>query len=194
MMMRKKTKLPKNDLKKLAVQMKFPIVSDEGLLFLITNIKENGFKNILEIGSGIGYSALMLEEHIDNITTIEKNIYISKIAQMNIDKYSLGKITLINDDGLNLDLKDKFDLIFIDAAKAQYKKFFIKFKNNLKDNGLIICDNLNFHNLNKEDVSKNTKALLRKLDEFKEFLKTNDEFLTTFKDVGDGMSVSRRKG
>lgn len=185
--------MPKNDLKDLAVQMKFPIISDEGLLFLIEQIKENKFKSVLEIGTGIGYSALMLEDYVGKIITVEKNLYTYKIAKMNIDKYSLGKITLINDDGLNLIIKEKFDLIFIDAAKAQYEKFFRKFKNNLKEKGVIICDNLNFHNLAKEDVSKNTRALLRKIDSFKDFLKTNTEFLTTFKDVGDGMSISRRK-
>ena len=70
---------------------------------------------------------------------------------------------------------------------------FNKFKNNLTDDGIIVCDNLSFHNLKPENVSRNTKALLRKISNFKEFLKTNIEFETTFIDVGDGMSVSRRK-
>jgi len=173
--------------------MKFPIVSDEGLLFLIKQIKNNNVKEVLEIGSGIGYSAIMLEDYVNKITTIEKNIYIYKIASMNIEKYSNGKIILHNSDALDLELKDTYDLIFIDAAKAQYKKIFNKFKNNLKSNGIIICDNLNFHNLNPNEVSKNTKALLRKIANFKEFLKTNKDFETTFTNRGDGMSISRRK-
>ena len=81
--------------------MKFPIVSDEGLGFLIDKIKENETKKLLEIGTGIGYSAVILEEYVDSITTIERNIYIYKIAKMNIEKYSSGKITLINADALN---------------------------------------------------------------------------------------------
>ncbi len=185
--------MTKSDLKDLALQMKFPIVSDEGLGFLIDKIKENETKKLLEIGTGIGYSAVMLEEYVDSITTIERNIYIYKIAKMNIEKYSSGKITLINADALELSLEDKYDLIFIDAAKAQYRKMFNKFKNNLTDDGIIVCDNLSFHNLKPENVSRNTKALLRKISNFKEFLKTNIEFETTFIDVGDGMSVSRRK-
>jgi|SRR5690554_1290158 len=189
----KMNKTQKSELKQLALQMKFPIVSDEGLLFLIKQIKNNNVKEVLEIGSGIGYSAIMLEDYVNKITTIEKNIYIYKIASMNIEKYSNGKIILHNSDALDLELKDTYDLIFIDAAKAQYKKIFNKFKNNLKSNGIIICDNLNFHNLNPNEVSKNTKALLRKIANFKEFLKTNKDFETTFTNRGDGMSISRRK-
>lgn len=182
----------KNDLKELALQMKIPIITDEGLLLLVNLIKENNIKNILEIGTGIGYSAVMLEEHADSITTLEKNIYLYKISLMNINKYSSGKIKLINADGLKVDLTNEYDLIFIDAAKAQYERFFKKFKNNLTDKGIIVCDNLNFHDLNPTEVSKNTKALLRKINNFKEFLKNNQEFNTTFTNLGDGMSISRR--
>ena len=182
----------KSDLKTVAEQMKFPIVSDEGLLFLIEKIKNNKYETILEIGAGIGYSALMLEDYLSHITTVEKNIYIFKIAKMNIDKYSSGKITLINADAIELSLNETYDLIFIDAAKAQYKKLFNKFKNNLNPDGVIICDNLNFQNLDQNLVSRNTKALLRKINDFKEFLKSNKEFDTTFTNIGDGMSISRR--
>lgn len=172
--------------------MKFPIVSDEGLLLLIDLIKKYNFKTVLEIGSGVGYSAIMLEEYVDSITTIEKNIYISKIAEININNYSSGKIKLINQDALDLKINEKYDLIFIDAAKAQYKRFFNGFKDNLSKEGIIVCDNLNFHNLDINKVSRNTKALIRKINSFKDFLKNNEEFTTTFTNVGDGMSISRR--
>lgn len=182
----------KNDLKELALQMKIPIITDEGLLLLISLIKQNNIKNILEIGTGIGYSAVMLEDYVKSVITIEKNIYLYKIAKMNIEKFSIGKVKIINDDALKVDLKGQFDLIFIDAAKAQYEKFFMKFKNYLSIDGIIVCDNLNFHHLNPENVSKNTKALLKKINNFKEFLKSNNEFKTTFLNDGDGMSISRR--
>lgn len=184
--------MTKNDLKELALQMKIPIITDEGLLLLINLIKENKIKSVLEIGSGIGYSAIMLEEYVESITTIEKNIYMYKIALINLNNYSVGKIKLINDDALKTNLTDKYDLIFIDAAKAQYEKFFNKFKKSLSKNGIIVCDNLNFHDLNPQTVSKNTKALLRKINNFKDFLNSNDEFNTIFTNIGDGMSISRR--
>lgn len=188
-----KMKTKKSDLKDLALQMKFPIVSDEGLLLLIDLIKNNNFKSVLEIGSGVGYSAILLEEYVDSITTVEKNIYLAKIAQIHFDNYSQGKITLINKDALSLKIDGQYDLIFIDAAKAQYQRFFNNFKDNLSSQGLIVCDNLNFHNLDIKKVSRNTKALIRKINDFKVFLKNNEDFTTTFTDVGDGMSISRRK-
>lgn len=183
----------KSDLKDLALQMKFPIITDEGLLFLLAIIKEYKVKNILEIGTGIGYSAIMLSDSVESIFTIEKNKYIFKIAEINFNNYNSKKIKYVNDDALKINIDKKFDLIFIDAAKAQYKRFFNKFKNNLTDEGIIVCDNLNFHNLDASKVSKNTRALLRKLNNFKEFLKTNKDFETTFIETGDGMSISRRK-
>lgn len=188
-----KMKTKKSDLKDLALQMKFPIVSDEGLLLLIDLIKNNNLKSVLEIGSGVGYSAIMLEEYVDSITTVEKNIYLAKIAQIHFDDYSQGKIKLINKDALSLKIDGQYDLIFIDAAKAQYQRFFNNFKDNLSSQGLIVCDNLNFHNLDIKKVSRNTKALIRKINDFKVFLKNNEDFTTTFTDVGDGMSISRRK-
>lgn len=184
--------MTKSDLKDLALQMKIPIITDEGLLFLIELIKENNIKDILEIGTGIGYSAVMLSEHVNSITTIERNIYMYKIAKMNLDKFKDNNIKLINIDALDYNTDSKYDLIFIDAAKAQYERFFKKFQNNLNEGGIIVCDNLNFHNLDMNKVSKNTRALLRKLNNFKSFLKNNKEFETTFYELGDGMTISRR--
>lgn len=86
-------------------------------------------------------------------------------------------------------------MIFIDAAKAQYIRFFEKYKSNLKDNGVIISDNLNFHGLTL-DVnsigSKNLKALVRKINNYKEFLVDNKEFQTEFLELGDGIGISKR--
>lgn len=184
--------MTRSDLKELALQMKIPIITDEGLLFMIELIKENNFNSVLEIGSGIGYSAVMLSEHVSSLLTIEKNIYMYKIAKMNIDKFKDNNIELINADGLTFKTNETFDLIFIDAAKAQYERFFKKFQNNLTPNGIIVCDNLNFHNLDENKVSKNTRALLRKINNFKTFLKNNKDFTTTFYDIGDGLTTSRR--
>ena len=87
-------------------------------------------------------------------------------------------------------------MIFIDAAKGQYQKFFEKFKYFLKPNGVIITDNLKFHgNVGKsgEIESKNLRGLVSKIEDYIEFLKSNNEFDTNFYDVGDGLSVSVKK-
>lgn len=176
-----------------------PIMEHDGIEFLIDYIKNNNVKNILEIGSAIGYSAIrmcLVDDSI-TVTTIERDINRYNEAIKNIKKFNLEKrINIILDDAFNVELNDKFDLIFIDAAKSQYIKFFEKFKVNLSINGVIVSDNLNFHGLvhTKEHIeSRNVRGIVRKLNNYIEFLKNNEEFDTTFYEIGDGVSISRRK-
>lgn len=185
------------DLEKYAEENNVPIIQKEGLNFILNYIKENKVKKILEIGTAIGYSAInmaLIDENI-KITTIERNKEMFSLAKKNVKDFNLEKrINIIYADALEAEIKDKYDLIFIDAAKAQYIKFFEKYKSNLKENGAIITDNLNFHGLanNPEEIhSKNLKALVRKINNYKEFLKENKEFKTNFYEKGDGISVSK---
>ena len=137
----------------------------------------------------------LIDEKI-KITTIERDEEKYKKAVKNIEKFNLNnQIKIILKDALEIEIKGKYDLIFIDAAKAQSIKFFEKFKKNLNDNGSIITDNLNFHGLTKEVEkikSKNLKALVKKINNYKEFLKNNEEFTSTFYETGDGISVSKK--
>ena len=185
------------DLEKYAEENNVPIIQKEGLNFILNYIKENKVKKILEIGTAIGYSAInmaLIDENI-KITTIERNKEMFSLAKKNVKDFNLEKwINIIYADALEAEIKDKYDLIFIDAAKAQYIKFFEKYKSNLKENGAIITDNLNFHGLanNPEEIhSKNLKALVRKINNYKEYLKENKEFKTNFYEKGDGISVSK---
>ena len=175
------------------------IMEQDGIEFLLDYIKKNNVKNILEIGSAIGYSAIrmcLVDEKV-TVTTIERDKKRYDEAIKNIKKFNLeDRITIIFDDAFNVELNDKFDLIFIDAAKSQYIKFFEKFKINLNNNGVIVSDNLNFHGLvhTKEHIeSRNVRGIVRKLNNYIEFLKNNEEFDTTFYEIGDGVSISRRK-
>ena len=184
-------------LEKYAEENNVPIIQKEGLNFILNYIKKNKVKKILEIGTAIGYSAInmaLIDENI-KITTIERNKEMFSLAKKNVKDFNLEKrINIIYADALEAEIKDKYDLIFIDAAKAQYIKFFEKYKSNLKENGAIITDNLNFHGLanNPEEIhSKNLKALVRKINNYKEFLKENKEFKTNFYEKGDGISVSK---
>lgn len=184
-------------LEKYAEENNVPIIQKEGLNFILNYIKENKVKKILEIGTAIGYSAIsmaLIDENI-KITTIERNKEMFSLAKKNVKDFNLEKrINIIYADALEAEIKDKYDLIFIDAAKAQYIKFFEKYKSNLKEDGAIITDNLNFHGLanNPEEIhSKNLKALVRKINNYKEFLKENKEFKTNFYEKGDGISVSK---
>ena len=188
------------DIEKYAKDNNVPIMLPDGIEFLLNYIKENNVKTILEIGTAIGYSAIRMALISGDIkvTTIERDIDRYNEAIKNISDFSLeNQINVIYADAFDVDLSEKFDLIFIDAAKSQYIKFFEKFKYNLNETGTIISDNLEFHGLveNKENVSlsRNVRGLVRKINEYVAFLKDNREFKTDFYSIGDGIGVSVRK-
>lgn len=188
------------DIEKYAKDNNVPIMLPDGIEFLLNYIKENNVKTILEIGTAIGYSAIRMALISSDIkvTTIERDIDRYNEAIKNISDFSLeNQINVIYADAFDVDLTEKFDLIFIDAAKSQYIKFFEKFKHNLNETGTIISDNLEFHGLveNKENVSlsRNVRGLVRKINEYVAFLKDNREFKTDFYSIGDGIGVSVRK-
>lgn len=175
-----------------------PIMQDEGCDFICNYIKEHKCKNILEIGTAIGYSSIRFASLADDIrvTTIELDIDRYLKAVENFKNAGLAdRITAINEDALLCQLEGKFDLIFIDAAKAQYIKFFEKYKENLAPDGVIISDNLSFHGM-VDDLSLthnySTKKLVKKIQKYAEYLRTNPDFETTFYEVGDRIAVSRR--
>ena len=176
-----------------------PIMEKDGMEFLTEFIKLNKVKNILEIGSAIGYSAINMALAGEDVmvTTIErdKDRYIEAVK--NVKKLGLdSRITLILADALSFNTSEEYDLIFIDAAKSQYIKFFNKFKENLKPKGYIVTDNINFHGLTNSDKSKmsrNLRQLITKLERYINFLKDNDEFKTRFFEVGDGVAITRSK-
>lgn len=185
------------DLKKKAIENKIPIMQDGGIDFILKYIKENDVKKILEIGTAVGYSAIKFASINKDIkvTTIERDHERYNEARKNIQDFELNdQIDCILGDALETRISDKFDLIFIDAAKSQYIKFFEKYKYNLKPTGVIISDNLSFHGLVEDDSktnNKNTKQLVKKIRKYIAFLKENTEFETNFISVGDGLSISK---
>lgn len=184
------------EIKNCAAQNAVPIVRDEGLEFILDFIEKNGAKRILEIGTGIGYSAIMFAKCAADISvfTIESDAERYKQAKKNIASENLSqRVTCFLGDAMEFDFAEKFDLIFIDGPKAQYIKFFEKFKNNLAQGGAILSDNLFFHGMVKDlSLTHNysTKKLVKKIRKYIEFLKANEEFETEFFEQGDGISVS----
>lgn len=176
-----------------------PIMEKDGIKFLTEFIKLNNVKNILEIGTAIGYSAInmALSNPDVMITSIErdKDRYIEAVK--NVKELKLDdRITLILADAFDFNTKEEYDLIFIDAAKSQYLKFFDKFSNNLKEKGYIITDNIKFHGLtfsDKSKLSRNLRQLITKLEKYVDFLKNNIDFKTRFFDIGDGIAISTRR-
>ena len=131
------------------------------------------------------------------IDTIERDDNMIRHAKHYMASHKNGhRIHLIEADALTYNGPlGMYDLIFIDAAKSQYIKFFEKYKKHLKPNGFIVCDNLFFHHLDIKKVkNRHTKGLLKRLEKFRHFLATNKEFDTDFIATGDGLSVSKRVG
>ena len=184
------------EIKNCAAQNAVPIVRDEGLEFILNFIEKSGAKRILEIGTGIGYSAIMFAKCAADISvfTIESDAERYEQAKKNVASENLSqRVTCFFGYAMEFDFAEKFDLIFIDGPKAQYIKFFEKFKNNLAQGGAILSDNLFFHGM-VQDLSLthnySTKKLVKKIRKYIEFLKANEEFETQFFEQGDGISVS----
>jgi predicted O-methyltransferase YrrM len=188
------------ELKDYASNNKIPIIQDEGLSFLIQIVRLKQAKRVLEIGTAIGYSAIQMARHSSVlIDTIEKDADLVLKAKTNISSFGLeNQIQVFEADALELDesrLYDKYDIIFIDGAKAQYEKFFNKYEHLLALDGVIVSDNLLFHGLvySNEPMSKNLRGLVKKIEHYINWLHDHPTYQTLFFDIGDGMAVSERK-
>lgn len=187
------------EIERYAKDKRVPIMMKDGIEYLCNFIKEHNIKRILEIGSAIGYSSIKMAL-VDNdimITTIEKDNDRYNEAVSNIKKFNLeDRIDIILGDALETEIDLEYDLIFIDASKGNNINFFNRYKKNLSRNGIIITDNLLFHGLVKDEnliKTKNQRGIVKKIKQFIEFLDNNQEFNTTYVDIGDGISISRRK-
>ena len=177
-----------------------PIMQDAGIEFLCSFIEKKGIKNILEVGTAIGYSAIMMASVNKNIhiTTIERDEARYMEALKNIKKFNMeDRITLIFNDALNVEINEKFDLVFIDAAKGKNKELFNRFEKNLEMDGYIITDNMSFHGyveMNIEDIqSKNIRGIVTKIKDYIYFLENNMVYKTTIYKIGDGIAVTERR-
>ncbi len=189
-----------NKIKEYAKEENIPIMQEEGIEFLTSFIEKKQIKNILEIGTAIGYSAIMMAKVNSDIhiTTIERDETRYLEAIKNIKKFNLeNRITLIFNDALNVEISDKYDLIFIDAAKGKNIEFFNHFENNLDMDGYIITDNMGFHGyveMNEDEIpSKNIRGIVRKIKDYIYFLENNMVYKTTIYKIGDGIAVTERR-
>ena len=189
------------EMQKYAQENNVPIIEKKSIVKIMKYIQEHNVKSILEIGSAIGYSAILMASSTKDVqvTTIERDETRYMECLKNVKKCGLEKrINVVCQDALELNLSEelRYDLIFIDAAKGQYTKFFEKYKNFLNPGGAIITDNIKFHGYVGESSKLdkgNLKSLVEKIENYVDFLKNNPEFDTVFYDVGDGLSVSTWK-
>ena len=186
------------EMERYAEENNIPIIEVDSIKFIMKYIKLNNVKSVLELGTAIGYSAILMANATSTveITTIEKDEKRYREAVKNVNKCGLDRrIECVYNDALEVNLAGhSYDLIFIDAAKGGYIKYFEKFCNYLNPGGVIITDNLKFHGLvngTEENLSRNVRGLVRKLKKYIKFLEDNEEFKTEFIDIGDGISISK---
>ena len=189
------------EMEKYAIDNNVPIIEKKSIMHIMKFIKEHNVLSVLEIGSAIGYSAILMASSTKDVTvtTIERDEVRYMECLKNVKKCGMEKkINVVFQDALELNLSEdlRYDLIFIDAAKGQYTKFFEKYKHFLNPGGAIITDNIKFHGFVGESAKLdkgNLKSLVEKIENYVEFLKNNTEFDTKFIDVGDGLAISTWK-
>lgn len=177
-----------------------PILQADSMTYMENLFKTLKPKRILEIGTAIGRTsidaALTLPQ--SQVVTIEKDPEMARLARANIEKAGVAdRVMLIEGDALDVEVpEEEYDLIFIDAAKGQYQRFFEKYSPLLFLNGVIVSDNMNFHGLvdhPERTHNRHTKGLIKRILRYREFLDQNEEFETTILEIGDGLAISRRK-
>lgn len=192
-----------NEIEKFAIETEVPIIRKEMQNFLRFMLTMKKPMKILEVGTAIGFSALLMSEYAPDgcqITTIEKYEPRIPIARENLKK--AGKescITLLEGDATDIlkELDDSFDMIFMDAAKGQYIHFMPDILRLLAEDGLLISDNV----LQDGDVIESRYAVVRRnrtihgrMREYLYELTHHPELETCILPVGDGITLSVKKG
>ncbi|WP_440895920.1 O-methyltransferase [Amphibacillus sp. Q70] len=176
-----------------------PIMEREGIDFLKQLLRIQQPNHILEVGTAIGYSALQMIEAVPKakIVTVERDRERLERAQVHFQQYDQAKkIDLISGDALEcvdmISEKGPYDIIFIDAAKGQYKRFFESFTPFLTDQGIVITDNILFHGYVADTTlaSKRLQKLAEKINQYNHWLNDHPDFQTVFVPVGDGIAIS----
>lgn len=175
-------------------------VTPEQSSFLSFLIKIGNYKNILELGTFMGYSTLAMAIAVGDsghVTSVDKDIKTTSIAA-NFWKSTpyANKISLINGDAKivlqNLTNEQKiFDFIFIDADKSSYKYYFETCLNLMADNGLIVFDNVLWKGKVFDQSINDSKT--KAIREFNNFIKNDKRITTTMISIGDGMTLCKKK-
>lgn len=171
-----------------------PIVTKEVAEYLRFLVSSYKIKNILEIGTAIGYSGILMakgiKENNGKLYTIEIDEERYNLAQENFKKSGLSNIISIKGDALEevKKINDTFDFIFIDASKGHYMEFFEDSYKLLNEGGIIFIDNIMFRGYLYKEYPKRFKTIVKRLDSFIDYLyKRDDRFVLL--PFGDGVGL-----
>lgn len=189
------------DIENYAEKNHIPIIEPESAQLLRTQIKIHKPKRILEIGTAIGYSALLMAEALKGqcfITTIERREDMVDLARENISNSKYKDIIhVIQGDASEVleSLDDKYDLIFMDAAKGQYMEFFNSCLKLIEPGSLIISDNVLFKGMVASDklVIRRKITIVKRLRKFLKYINEIDGYTSCIIPIGDGMAFTYRE-
>ena len=178
-----------------------PIVQKETGVFLefMTNMKKP--KKILELGTAVGFSSILMYESAGtnpDIITIERDEKMIEMAVSNLKRFNLTeKIKIEQGDCLEVleRLDDKFDLIFMDAGKGHYNHFLPHCLRLLKDDGIIIADNVLFRGMvaSQELVKRRKITIVKRMRTYLDLVTHDENLITSVIPMGDGIAVTKRR-
>lgn len=184
-----------------AMENNVPIISKAGAELLAQTVKEYKPMSILEIGTAIGYSTMIIARNAPtaHITTIELDEQRAATALQFLEKAKLlDSVQLLKGDaGQVLDtLTLKFDMVFIDAAKGQYLNYLLSILDKLNNSAVIIADNVLFRGMveGNEITHRRFKTIVKRLREYLQFVRHDARFKTSIHNIGDGIAISIYQG
>ena len=187
-------------IKEKALKEHIPIIMDDTLEVIEKELKNNPPKRILEIGTAVGYSAMCFSEFLaedGKIDTIERDEERIKQAKINIKNVGVEeKINIYEGDAVEIlpTLNEKYDMVFIDAAKGKYPFFLKESLRMIKENGVIFADNILYKGYVMSDYNKHKqRTAVRNLREYIKEVSENPNLETEILEVGDGLAISRIK-
>ena len=189
-----------NQIKQNALEQHIPIIMDDTLETIEKSLENNKPKRILEIGTAVGYSAICFSKYLADegkIDTIERDVERIVEAHKNIKDMNLeGVIHIYEGDAVEIlpTLSEKYDMVFIDAAKGKYPFFLKEALRLLNKNGIIFADNILYKGYVMSDYNKHKqRTAVRNLREYIKEITENPNLETEILEVGDGLAISRLK-
>lgn len=193
-------KIELQKIKEKALEEHIPIIMDDTLEVIQKLLIENKPNRILEIGTAVGYSAICFSEFLNEngkIDTIEREIDRVEQAKENIKLTEVeDKINIYEGDAVDIlpTLNEKYDIVFIDAAKGKYPFFLKEAMRMINKNGIIIADNVLYKGYVMGDYNKHKqRTAVRNLREYIKEITENENIETQILEVGDGLAISKIK-
>ena len=187
-------------IKQEALKEHIPIIMDDTLNVIEKTLKDKKVNNLLEIGTAVGYSAICFSEFLSEngkIDTIERDTERVNKAKINIKRAEVeGKINILEGDAVEIlpTLNNKYDVIFIDAAKGKYTFFLNEALRLIKPNGIIFADNILYKGYVMSDYNKHKqRTAVRNLREYIKEITENPNLETEILETGDGLAISKIK-